>query len=235
MRAASLTRRAVAGADASQNIASVALVDQAAVRSQAPAVATGRSTQPARKYATQARTSSTSSDKTESSGTRQLSLKYGILRTKLVANQRYVGSRAYASEAARRIDTEPLHPAEGAQMVSATALSPAAISTSEASTSQLPFQVQARGLQTLLIDATGRNPGKQRQLSWADQEGGAEEEEQWIQRLEWAANQDSQSRRSTVVTSKPLYHRCACQPPACSVLTQVPFEPFQSLVTPLKI
>lgn len=61
-----------------------------------------------------------------------------------------------------------------------------------------PLEAQAQDLLSLLIDGTGRNPGKQRQISWADREGGAEEEEEWMKRLDWAAKQGLPSRNTVV-------------------------------------
>jgi hypothetical protein len=63
----------------------------------------------------------------------------------------------------------------------------------------------AINLQSLLIDSTGRQPGKQRQVAWPDSEGGAEEEQEWLKRLQWAGNQRpvfDAERRKTVVTSE---------------------------------
>lgn len=102
--------------------------------------------------------------------------------------------RSYASAATH---TESTHIGGNQATIQVASGRPSA-STAEGSTSQKSLQVQARELEALLIDGTGRNPGKQRQISWSDQEGGAEEEEQWLHRLEWAATQANASRKTVV-------------------------------------
>lgn len=102
--------------------------------------------------------------------------------------------RSYANTATH---TESTH-IGGNQATIQVASGSSSASTAEGSTSQKPLQMQARELEALLIDGTGRNPGKQRQISWSDQEGGAEEEEQWLHRLEWAATQASSSRKTVL-------------------------------------
>lgn len=111
--------------------------------------------------------------------------------------QQLLGARRYASEATPQQAAAEAHhagPADlnGQRFVVATS------SYTEAGTSQGPLQAEARQLRDLLIDATGRNPAKQRQIAWAAQEGGAEEEEEWLRRLDWAASPASSSRNTFV-------------------------------------
>lgn len=112
-------------------------------------------------------------------------------------------ARGYASQAASQPATAdvPYTDPMSSMRQQSTILTPL---YTEASTSQEPFRAQADQLRELLIDATGRNPDKQRQIAWAAQEGGAEEEEEWLKRLEWAASHASGSR-STVVTGTTYF------------------------------
>jgi hypothetical protein len=199
MRANGLSRRALLSLEAGQHNARLPVLDRTSWSDHAPAATASTSSRTARRSSTHAASSTSRVPHEEHSNLRPRLHEPGRPKSKLVSNHRYLAVRSYASEVSIRTADEPVHldgHQAGAETVVLSTTTP-----SEASTSQQPLQEQARQLQALLLDATGnRNSGKQRQISWSDQEGGAEEEEQWMQRLEWAANQALVSR-STVVTS----------------------------------
>lgn len=58
------------------------------------------------------------------------------------------------------------------------------LSASSAAVETQALAVIARDLLNLLITATGKTPGKQRLVAWPDTEGGPDEEEEWVRRLE---------------------------------------------------
>ena len=201
MRATGLSRRAILGLDPGQHKSPLAVLGQARPPKHAPAAAAAStSSQTARGLTTCAASSSSRASNEEYSRSKHRLSEPGRPNSKSVPKHRYLAVRNYASEATVTPAAEPVH--LNSHQASSDTMLLSTSSPSEASTSQQTLQEQARQLQALLVDATGsKNSGKQRQISWSDQEGGAEEEEQWYHRLEWAANQ-ALSSRSTVVTSK---------------------------------